>query len=107
VALLIARAIRTPGLLDEDRRTILEQASALAAEYVHRYSNNKAILAAYCEVGLEIARLTGNYSVYDVAIGELKSAEERIGDPDISRLVARFEARLKGRELEGGADDDL
>jgi hypothetical protein len=72
-----------------------------------RYSNNKAILAVYCEVGIEIARRTGNYSVYDVAIGELKGAEERIGDPDISRMVARFEAQLKGRELEGDTDDDL
>ena len=99
VALLTARARNTPGLLEEDRRVILEQAVALAEESIKRFPNNKSLLAAYCEVGIEIYRRSGDYSTFDRAIAHLKEAEERLGDPEIIRMVARYEARVRGTEL--------
>jgi hypothetical protein len=55
---------------------------------------NKGILMAYCEVGIETAKLTGRPEVFDTAIAELKVAEERIGDPKISVAVARLMRRM-------------
>lgn len=54
-----------------------------------------------CQVGLEIARFTGNREVFDHAIAELKSAEEFTGDKDISRRISRLEARLNQITIDG------
>lgn len=106
VALLTARARTTPGLLEEDRRVILEQAIALAEESIRRFPNNRSLLGAYCEVGIEVYRRSGDYSTFDRAIGELKEAEERLGDPEIVRMVARYESRVRGTESSAVAEDD-
>jgi hypothetical protein len=57
---------------------------------------NKGILAAYCEVGLETAKLTGRSHVFDTAIAEFKAAEDRIGDPQVSRIISQYERRMAG-----------
>src|SRR6267142_1985142 len=94
VSWLTERATRTPGILEEDRIAILGQARALAEHAVRRFQNNKALLAAYCDVGVAVFLRTGERSVYDAAMMELRSAEERIGDPEISRMISRYEDRL-------------
>ena len=94
INLATARATRSPGLLLEDRVVLLDRARELAAAAGAKYSMNKSILGAYCEVGIEIAKLTGRVSVFDQAITELKNAEERIGDPDISRMIMNLERRM-------------
>lgn len=104
VQLLIARATSTPGLMEEDRETILRQAGAFAENAIRRFPNNKSLLAVYCEVGIEICRRYGDYTVYDAAIRELKDAEERIGDPDIPRIIARYESRVRGQPVDADAD---
>ena len=95
-----ARATRSPGLLPEDRLAKIEMAREIAASAASRWTMNKAILVAYCELGVEAARISGNTTIFDAAIAELKSAEDRIGDPDISRLVSRFERRVSNMALE-------
>lgn len=95
IDLATARAVRSPGLLHEDRVVLLAKAREIAESAVSRYQMNKAIIVAYCELGIETARLTGKSEVFDRAIVELKKAEDRIGDPDISRIVARFERRMR------------
>lgn len=97
VVLLTARAKTTQGIMEEDRLAILDQARALAIKSIRQFPHNKSLLTAYCEVGLEIHRRTGNYSAYDDAMSELRAAEDRIGDPDIPRLIARYESRLNMR----------
>jgi hypothetical protein len=92
--LLTARAVRTEGILEEDRLSILDQARSQAEDAVSRYANNKSLLAAYCNVGVEVARRTGNYTVYDKAMAELREAEERLGDPDVGRIIGRFAAAV-------------
>lgn len=94
VKLMLARAANSPGLLKEDRVAILEQAVSEATKSASRFSHNKMVLASYCEVGVEYFKLTGDASVFDDAIGVLRNAEEAVGDPDIARLVAKYEARL-------------
>ncbi len=90
----VARAIYSPGLLDEDRFVLLDKVRESAANLASRFSQNKQVLTSYCEVGLHIARYTGDGSVFLAAINELKSAEQKTGDADISRRIARLEHRM-------------
>ena len=95
INLATERAIRSRGLLHEDRLVLINKAAEMAVSAVRRFRSNKAILVAYCEVGLAAAVLTGSSNIFDLAIAELKNAEERIGDPDISRLIANLETRMR------------
>lgn len=94
IILATARAVRTPGLMDEDRVVLLERAREIAAAAASRYQMNKGILIAYCEVGLEVAKLTGNGDVFESAISDLKNAENKIGDPLISVAISRLVRRM-------------
>jgi hypothetical protein len=96
----MARAVRSPGLLHEDRVVLIEKARQFAASAVTRFKLNKGILAAYCEVGLETAKLTGRLDVFDAAIAEMKKAEDRIGDPEVSRMISGFERRIANIAIE-------
>ncbi len=97
ILLMIARATLTPGLLGEDRIAILVHAEELSVSAVNQYGGNKAVLGAYCEVGIEIFKLTGNPSTYDAAMDHLRNAEVRLGDPDITRMIVRYERRLSAQ----------
>lgn len=96
IALMTARAVHTSGIMEEDRIAILEQARELAALGVDRYPNNKSILAAYAELGVEYFKRTGKYIFYDEAISHLKSARDRLCDPDINSIIVRYERLLAG-----------
>jgi len=97
INLATERAVRSRGLLPEDRLVLIEKAAEMAASAARRFRSNKAILTAYCEVGLAAARLSGSSNIFDRAIAEMKEAEERIGDPDISRLIANLESKMRSR----------
>ena len=99
INLLVARATRTPGIMTEDRLVILEQARELALTTIKRFEHTPRVFAAYCEVGLEIYRLSGRLDVFDDAMSKLKEAEERIGDPEVTLLVRRYEHRIMGQSV--------
>lgn len=65
INLLTSRATRSPGLLLEDRVAILNKARELAVACITRFPNHKNVLSAYCEVGIELCRLTADYSIFD------------------------------------------
>lgn len=94
LALMIARAMKTPGIMAEDRVTILEQARSYASSSLDRYRSHKHFLSTYCELGIAYYKLTGSLVVFDAAIAELKSAEVRLGDPEVTKIVRRFERRM-------------
>ncbi|WP_249030795.1 SIR2 family protein [Roseinatronobacter thiooxidans] len=100
IKLMTARATRAPGLLEEDRIVILEQAQELASSGVAKFPNNKSILSAYAELGLEYLRLAGSYAFFDAAMDELKTAEARLGDADITAMIGRFERRAAGSDVD-------
>ncbi len=99
IQLLIARATETKGLLNEDRMVILEQARELAAAVSDRYEGNKYVLGAYCEVGVHAFKLSGSHKIFDEAMNVLRKAESRLGDPDIMKMVIRYERRLSAHEI--------
>jgi hypothetical protein len=100
INLMVARATRTPGIMEEDRVTILDQARAEAIAATGRYEYTPQVFAAYCEVGFALFRLTGRTDVFDAAMAELKEAESRIGDPQVTLMVRRFERRIAGQPVE-------
>jgi hypothetical protein len=99
ILLLIARATETKGLQLGDRSVILEQARELAAASAERYDGNKHVLGAYCEVGVHAFKLTGSHTIFDEAMNVLRKAESRLGDPDITRMVIKYERRLSAQEI--------
>jgi hypothetical protein len=109
ITLATARAVRSKGLMQEDRIALLGKAGELGAAAAARFRDVKGVLAAYCEVGIETAKLAGRRDVFDRAIAALRKTEERVGDPDIARTIARLERRMSSITLEepGFEFDDL
>jgi len=101
---MIARATQTPDLLREDREVILGQARELAVSAINRFESNKSVLGAYCELGIETFKLTGSHEVYDAAIQCLKKAESRLGDPDVTKMIVRYQRRIS---VQAQSDSDL
>lgn len=106
IRLLTARAKNTPGIMEEDRVTLLQRARSLAESGADRYPNNKNILSAYAELGIEFYRLSGSFDCFDDAIRQLRKAEDNIGDPDIGRIIARYERRIAGHSYESATEVD-
>ena len=96
ILLMIARATQSQDLLIEDRTVILEHAREFASSASEQYQTNKTVLGAYCELGVETFKLTGSHSVYDDAMKKIKKAEERLGDPDITKMIIKYQRRLSG-----------
>ncbi|NTG98909.1 hypothetical protein G6L95_06625 [Agrobacterium rhizogenes] len=104
IKLLTERAIHTPGILEEDRIVMLEQAHDLALVGMRRFSSNKNVLAACVELGLEYYRRTANLEFYDEAMDALRAAEEKLGDPQINVMITRFLSRVKGNSSDLGTE---
>jgi hypothetical protein len=100
INLFVARATRTEDLMREDRIAILQDAHEEAIAITRKYQHSPQGFAAYCEVGLELFRLTGNAGVYTEAIEAMKEAENRIGDPQVTNMVRHFERRFAGQRVE-------
>jgi len=105
VNLMVARATRTPGILEEDRIAILEQAHELAVVGAEKYPN-RHMLAAYADLGLIYYKKTGKLEYYDDALDRMKRVEEFNGDSEIGRTISRYERRLAGRIYEPLSDLD-
>lgn len=104
INLSVARAIRSPGLLDEDRIVLLDKAIELASASATRFRYNKAVLTAYCEAGLEFARFTRDKVAFDEAMALLRKAEDVVGDTDITRRIAGLDGRMRRIERDGTTD---
>ena len=104
IILMLERAKNTPGILQEDRIAILETARDHSLKAIKRYPDNKNILKTYCEVGLEYFKMTANMEVIDNAMNCLKEAEDRIGDPDITRIIIFYERTIARIEFNEGDD---
>jgi hypothetical protein len=106
INLMVARATRSSGIMKEDRIVILEKTREEAIAITRKYQYTPQVFAAYCEVGLELYRLTGTMVVFDEAMTELKEAENRIGDPQVTQMIRRFERRLAGHMSSDIATDN-
>lgn len=107
IMLLLARAERTPGILEEDRLAILEKARALASNAIDRYKDNKDLLRTYCDVGIEVFKKAKDISVFDDAMEKLRQAEERIGDPDITSIIVLYQRRISGLDYSPTGESEI
>lgn len=106
ISLLTARAVHTPGIMEEDRIAILREACDVAQIALNRFPGHKYVHAAHCELGIEFYRKTKDYSVFDFAMEELKKSESKAGDPELSKLISRYERQISGQlNLEGMAEE--
>lgn len=105
IILLLARSERTAGILDEDRMAILEMAREKSVRAVDRYKNNKNILKTYCDVGLEIYKRSQDSSVFEDSMKQLKEAEFRLGDPEITTSITMFERQFS--KLQSELEEEL
>lgn len=104
IILLLVRADRAKGILDEDRMAILEMARDKAINAVDRYKNNKNIIKTYCDVGLEIFKRTMDSSAFEDGIMKLRDAESRLGDPEITNSLIYFERRYSHIQSQSAED---
>jgi hypothetical protein len=99
IIIMLARAEQSHGILDEDRRAIMEMAREAAINAIDKYKDNKDILKTYCDVGIEHFKRTGEMSVFDDAMDKLREAEKCICDPDITNIIIRYERKISGYEV--------
>ena len=91
VRLAILRAETTQGILPQDRLAILRGAESTALRGLDRFADDRYSFAAYADVGVAIARQSGDTSVLEAALRLMTSAYDRILDPEMSRDIDQFE----------------
>jgi len=104
IILMLARAQNAPGILEEDRIAILEKARDQALIAIDRHPENKNIIRTYCDVGYEYYKMTGKLEYFDEAMKNMREAEERIGDPEITSLLIMYERKMAGIEFDEDSD---
>lgn len=109
IDLMVARAETSQGLLREDRVAILRDAQDYAVSALQRFGDNKYVIYAYAQLGIRWYKFTGDTDVFDAALDELRKAEERMGDPEISTMIARLSRTLSSSvsEVIDGAQSAL
>lgn len=107
IDLMIARAENSPGILDEDRLAILNEAVDFATSAIQRYADNKYVLFAYAQVGIKWFKKTGDASHFDHALDELRQAEERLADPEISSMIVKVSRAISFVEADDEVDPAL
>lgn len=90
IDLMVARAEHSEGILEEDRISILREAKDSALAILQRFPDNKHVLFSYANLGVKWYRYTKQTEIYDRGIEELRSAESRIGDPEISSMIIKL-----------------
>jgi GTPase SAR1 family protein len=91
VRLALRRAFVTAGIMDEDRRALMYQASALALKSIGRAKEDKYGYFAYGDVGLALVETFGEVKVLDDAIARMRVAAEFILDPHFATELTKLE----------------
>jgi SIR2-like domain len=104
IELMIARATESDGILVEDRLAILDQAKNLAVAGTERHPNSSGVFSAYCKVGINILRYSGERSAFDDAMTKLRKAADRLADPEMSSFIRHFERLEANIQIEAEVD---
>lgn len=90
VQLLLERAQRS-NLPVEDRLTLVRNAANLAEAGLQRFSDDKNLYRVYLEAGVVLYKYGNDRAIFDAAIQQARVAYDRILDPDLARIIRRFE----------------
>lgn len=91
VRLLLKRADTTPGISEGDRLALVRKAYALAETNIKNHSSDKFSYRSLCDVAVELVRRGESPFIVDEAIHKLRDAADRIMDPDMDKLIRRYE----------------
>lgn len=100
IILTMERAVKSPGIMKEDRIKILEMAKDQSISALDHFQDNKHILRTYCDVGIQYYNMTANNAIFNDAIQKLRDAEARAYDPDITDLIVKYERKFSLLEAE-------
>ncbi len=93
--LKVERALKTKGIMDEDRNVILYKAVDELIIYISDFPNNRFLLKEMCILGVIIAQRTGNSEWLEQGLALLKNAEIITQDPEVTSYVSKFERKLE------------
>jgi hypothetical protein len=93
IELTMKRAETAEDILPTHRVAIANEAAIIADRATSRFPLDKNLYDAYLEVGAYIAKHSGNWEVFDSALASAKTAEPKIADPDMHRMIKRHEVR--------------
>lgn len=93
--LKVERALKTKGIMDEDRNAILYKAVDELIIYISDFPNNRFLLKEMCGLGVTIAQRTGNVEWLEQGLSLLKNAEIITQDPEVTSYVSKFESKLE------------
>lgn len=66
----------------------------MALQAIKRFQYQRNLLGAFCEVGIELLKRSGDSEVISDALAQLSRAEERIGDPELGTILQQFQTRF-------------
>lgn len=93
--LRMERALKTKGIMSEDRNTILFQTIEDLVNYISDFPDNRFLLKELCNLGVIIAQRTGDKEWLGEGIALLKNAEIITQDPEVASYVTKFEKHLE------------
>ncbi len=93
--LFVERARMVEGIMAEDRVAILRDAAHLIDRAMERYFADRGLHSIACEIGLEVAKLSGNWEIHDAAVERLRRAEAEYQDPQMTRLLSKVQTRAE------------
>lgn len=107
VSVALRRAEQTVGILPEDRVAMLYQAHALAVACIQDNPPDRHNYRILAEVGVALARRTGDASSLDDAILAIREAEQRLLDPELMRDRRRYEQIRRSLDTATEEDSDV
>jgi len=91
VNLILARARYAHGIMNEDRISLVQQAASIAESGIERFKDDKNMYSVYFETGVAYFRYSKSEEIFDRALRASKTAYERILDPELERVIRKYE----------------
>ena len=92
VQLLLERARKTKGILEEDKKALVIQAANQARSGIARFTDNRKLYEAYLQVGIVSKNIEGTDTMFLAARDAAKDAYDRILDPELDRAIQKYVA---------------
>lgn len=91
VKLLLERARHAKGILPEDRSSMIKEAAGLAEAGIQRFKDDKNMYDVYLQSGVALVRNDNDRNLFQQAMNSTQAAYERILDPELARIITKFE----------------
>lgn len=95
VRLVMLRSANTQNLMLEDRVSLLHEARSQAEKLLFRRPDDRHNYRLMCDVGVELMRIRGDFSVLEYGIEKFRAVEDDIPDPDFVEDRKYYEQVLR------------